>query len=88
LHFERFSDRKDSERSIFLAFSVGTIFALSVCHARFVIDCRYGRFLCSGDRLRPGVRTPVSTWEMILGIATALGLTAYLVYALLFPENF
>jgi K+-transporting ATPase KdpF subunit len=30
----------------------------------------------------------MSTWEMILGLATAFGLTAYLVYALLFPENF
>jgi K+-transporting ATPase KdpF subunit len=30
----------------------------------------------------------MSTWELILGIATALGLTVYLVYALLFPENF
>jgi K+-transporting ATPase KdpF subunit len=30
----------------------------------------------------------MSTWELILGIATSVGLGAYLVYALLFPEKF
>ncbi len=30
----------------------------------------------------------MSTWELILGLATSVGLAAYLVYALLFPEKF
>jgi len=30
----------------------------------------------------------MSTWELILGIATSVGLAGYLIYALLFPEKF
>jgi K+-transporting ATPase KdpF subunit len=30
----------------------------------------------------------MSTWELIMGIVMATGLTAYLVYALLRPEKF
>jgi K+-transporting ATPase KdpF subunit len=30
----------------------------------------------------------MSTWELIMGATMAIGLTVYLVYALLRPENF
>jgi K+-transporting ATPase KdpF subunit len=30
----------------------------------------------------------MSTWELVMGAAMAVGLTAYLVYALLRPEKF
>jgi hypothetical protein len=30
----------------------------------------------------------MSTWELILGLATSVGLGAYVVYAPLFPKNF
>jgi K+-transporting ATPase KdpF subunit len=35
-----------------------------------------------------GVRQVMSPWELILGGAMALGLTVYLVYAMLRPEKF
>ena len=35
-----------------------------------------------------GVRSFMSPWELILGGAMALGLTVYLVYAMLRPEKF
>ncbi len=34
------------------------------------------------------MRKTMSTWELVMGIVMATGLTAYLVYALLRPENF
>jgi len=31
---------------------------------------------------------PMSTWELVMGSIMAVGLTAYLVYAMLRPEKF
>ena len=45
-------------------------------------------FLRPQPRLRGGVSALMSTWELILGSAGAVLLTAYLVYALLRPERF
>jgi K+-transporting ATPase KdpF subunit len=30
----------------------------------------------------------MSTWELVMGVVLAVGLTAYLVYAMLRPEKF
>ena len=30
----------------------------------------------------------MTSWELIMGLVMAIGLTAYLVYAMLRPENF
>jgi K+-transporting ATPase KdpF subunit len=35
-----------------------------------------------------GVYPPMTPWELILGSVMALGLTVYLVYAMLRPEKF
>ncbi len=34
------------------------------------------------------MRKIMNTWELVMGIVMATGLTAYLVYALLRPEKF
>ena len=47
-----------------------------------------GSLLHRQPRLRGGVSAVMSTWELILGSAGAVLLTAYLVYALLRPERF
>jgi len=35
-----------------------------------------------------GVRSPMMPWELVLGAAMAVGLTSYLVYAMIRPEKF
>ena len=47
-----------------------------------------GSFLRREPRLRGRMSAVMSTWELILGSAGAVLLTAYLVYALLRPERF
>ena len=47
-----------------------------------------GSFLRRELRLRGSTTAAMSTWELILGPAGAVLLTAYLVYALLRPERF
>ena len=47
-----------------------------------------GGFLRREPRLRGRITAVMSTWELILGSAGAVLLTAYLVYALLRPERF
>jgi K+-transporting ATPase KdpF subunit len=47
-----------------------------------------GGFLRREPRLRGRTTAAMSTWELILGSAGAVLLTAYLVYALLRPERF
>jgi K+-transporting ATPase KdpF subunit len=46
------------------------------------------RVLCAGGGLRMGVRKPMTPWEVALGLVMAIGLTVYLVYAMLRPEKF
>jgi K+-transporting ATPase KdpF subunit len=46
------------------------------------------RVLQSRDRLCLGVHSFMTPWELVLGSIMALGLTVYLVYAMLRPERF
>jgi K+-transporting ATPase KdpF subunit len=46
------------------------------------------RLLCNCSRLRMGVYSLMTPWELILGSVMAIGLTVYLVYAMLRPEKF
>jgi K+-transporting ATPase KdpF subunit len=46
------------------------------------------RLLCNCNRLRMGVYSLMTPWELILGSVMAVGLTVYLVYAMLRPEKF
>jgi K+-transporting ATPase KdpF subunit len=46
------------------------------------------RILRAGDGLRMGVRQIMTPWEVALGLVMAIGLTVYLVYAMLRPEKF
>jgi K+-transporting ATPase KdpF subunit len=44
--------------------------------------------LCNCDCLRAGLFTAMTTLELVLSSAMALGLAVYLVYAMLRPERF
>ena len=44
--------------------------------------------LYAGARLCTGVRKTMSPWEVAMGLVMAVGLTVYLVYAMLRPEKF
>ena len=46
------------------------------------------RLFRSCDRVRMGVYTVMTFWELILGSMMAVGLTVYLIYAMLRPEKF
>ena len=48
----------------------------------------YARLLRACDRLRMGVHSTMTPWELLLGSVMAVGLTVYLVYAMLRPEKF
>lgn len=41
-----------------------------------------------GGRLRMGVRKTMTPWEVVMALTLAVGLTVYLVYAMLRPEKF
>ena len=57
-------------------------------YARRCLHSGDGRILCDRARLRLGVHTTMTPWELIMGSVMAVGLTAYLVYAMLRPEKF
>ena len=46
------------------------------------------RVLRDRNRIRMGVHALMTPWELVLGSIMALGLTVYLVYAMLRPEKF
>jgi K+-transporting ATPase KdpF subunit len=46
------------------------------------------RVLRNRARIRVGVYPTMTTWELVMGLMMAVGLTAYLVYAMLRPEKF
>jgi K+-transporting ATPase KdpF subunit len=46
------------------------------------------RVLRASGGLRSGVRKTMTPWEIALGLVMAIGLTVYLVYAMLRPEKF
>ena len=50
--------------------------------------CRNRRVLRDRAPLRLGVHPLMSPWELVMGSIMAVGLTAYLVYAMLRPEKF
>jgi K+-transporting ATPase KdpF subunit len=43
---------------------------------------------CDRGCLRLGVHTLMTPWELVLGSIMAIGLTVYLIYAMLRPEKF
>jgi K+-transporting ATPase KdpF subunit len=49
---------------------------------------KHVRLFCNRNRLRTGMYSVMTPWELILGAVMAAGLTAYLVYAMLRPEKF
>ena len=57
-------------------------------HAGCHLYSSHRHLLHGGAGLRRGMRKIMSTWELVMGIVMATGLTAYLVYALLRPEKF
>jgi K+-transporting ATPase KdpF subunit len=52
------------------------------------IPDRDRHILRGGDGLRMGVQQIMTPWEVALGLVMAIGLTVYLVYAMLRPEKF
>ena len=54
----------------------------------FDLNSRQHRLFHHRDRIRPGVRQPMSPIETVLGGVCALLLGAYLIYALIRPERF
>ena len=74
--------------SHFHVFASGTVGALTGCHDGRNLYCRNRRVLRDRALLCLGVHPLMSLWELIMGSVMAVGLTAYLVYAMLRPENF
>ena len=64
-------------------FTVGT-----TNYVGFVFNSRQHRLLRDCDRIRSGVRQPMSPVETVLGGVCALLLGAYLIYTMLRPERF
>ena len=54
----------------------------------FRFHLSYLRILRSRTHLCMGMYSPMTPWELILGSMMALGLTVYLIYAMLRPEKF
>src|SRR5579863_8371519 len=70
------------------SFFHGRNFAKGDPHVGLPVYCGNCRVLRGWPRLCEGVRTIMTTWELTLGLVMAVGLTAYLVYAMLRPEKF
>ena len=62
--------------------------ALWACYAGLNCSPRDGSFLCHRYRICAGMPEDMSLLDLILGVSLATGLTAYLIYALIRPENF
>jgi K+-transporting ATPase KdpF subunit len=58
------------------------------CHAGLLVYRRHDRFFPHRPRLRSGVPKIMTPWELVMGLVMAVGLTVYLVYAMLRPEKF
>ena len=54
----------------------------------FDFNSRQHRLLRDRDRIRPGVRQPMSPVETVLGGVCAVLLGVYLIYTMLRPERF
>jgi K+-transporting ATPase KdpF subunit len=57
-------------------------------HAGLFVYRRDDRFFPDWPRLRSGVPKIMTPWELVMGLVMAVGLTVYLVYAMLRPEKF
>ena len=66
----------------------GTAAATVCLHDGPDFSRRNRRVLRDRAQLCLGVHPPMSPWELIMGLIMAVGLTAYLVYAMLRPEKF
>jgi K+-transporting ATPase KdpF subunit len=66
----------------------GTDGAPSFAHDGRDLSRRNRRVLRDRAQLCLGVHPPMSPWELVMGSIMAVGLTAYLVYAMLRPEKF
>ncbi|MGO9061358.1 MAG: K(+)-transporting ATPase subunit F [Candidatus Binataceae bacterium] len=71
-----------------LSFLHGKELAHEKRHARPLVYRCNDSLLPYQPRLRSGVRKTMSPWELVMGLVMAVGLTAYLVYAMLRPEKF
>jgi K+-transporting ATPase KdpF subunit len=58
------------------------------CYAGPLVYRRHDHFLPHWTRLRLGVPKTMTPWELVMGLVMAVGLTVYLVYAMLRPEKF
>ena len=66
----------------------GTLAALALDYAGPNLAWSHGAVFRARAYLRVGVRAAMSSGELVMGLVLAVGLTAYLVYALLRPEKF
>jgi K+-transporting ATPase KdpF subunit len=66
----------------------GTVGADDNLHDGRDLSRRNRRVLRDRAQLCLGVHSPMSPWELVMGSIMAVGLTAYLVYAMLRPEKF
>jgi K+-transporting ATPase KdpF subunit len=80
------ADRRNP--SNYHAFLHGKEFAHEDRHARPLVYRCHDGLLPDQPRLRSGVRKTMTPWELVMGLVMAVGLTAYLVYAMLRPEKF
>jgi K+-transporting ATPase KdpF subunit len=66
----------------------GKIFAQGGLHVGPLIGRRHDPLLPYRSRLRTGMRKTMTPWELVMALVMAVGLTTYLVYAMLRPEKF
>ena len=66
----------------------GKNFAQGAQHAGSLVHCGYRDFLPPQPGLCQGMRKAMTPLELTLALLLAVGLTAYLVYAMLRPEKF
>jgi K+-transporting ATPase KdpF subunit len=81
---EEISIRTDNSEARFML----PLLNREVTYARYNFLRRHRGLLLGRGRLCMGVRETMSPWEIAMGSIMAIGLTIYLVYALLRPEKF
>ena len=69
-------------------FEPGTASAKSTRHVGLFCSLLDGRFLCHRNRVCDRMREVMNLLDLVLGVSLAIGLTAYLIYALIRPERF
>jgi K+-transporting ATPase KdpF subunit len=66
----------------------GRIFAHGGLHVGPLICGGHDRVLSNRAGLRTRMRKIMTAWELVMALVMAVGLTTYLVYAMLRPEKF